>query len=136
MHDEDNAIGLNVQNPKQQSFKAFGDKRLLSPDDSTNLAACTSAVSASAHEIYDAWHTGQVPAAYAAWQFAPTLASALDVEAQELKPLFVDGQVIGRRSNVLDRTDPNLTTDYQYWRTALECLTSGRWKYPQPRMSP
>lgn len=122
--------------PKQQQFKAFGDKRLLIPDESTNLAACNSTVTTSAGEIYDAWHTGQFPAQYTAWQFAPTLASALNVEAQILKPLFVDGQVIGWPSNILDCTDLSLTTEYQYWRTALECLTSGRWKYPQPDMSP
>ena len=39
MHDEDNAISLNVEKLQNQKFKAYGDKRLLSLDNATSLAA-------------------------------------------------------------------------------------------------
>ena len=43
MHDEDNAIGLNVENPRGEKFRAFGDKRLLNPGSQTGLKACQNA---------------------------------------------------------------------------------------------
>ena len=134
MHDEDNAISLNVENLQNQKFKAYGDKRLLSPDNATSLAACKSAVTASAAEIYEAWHTGEAPMDFKAWHFAPMLESALDAAAQELKPLFIDKNGVQRRSDIRDRRDSSLTTDFWYWSTALDCKSSGRWKYPQPKM--
>lgn len=78
MHDEDNAIGLHVQNPRGESWTAYGDMRLRDKValDSSNM--CHAALQTSVDEIYAAWKIHQVPdpAAYAALSFAPTLASA------------------------------------------------------------
>lgn len=136
MHDEDNAIGLTVHNPHGKHFKAFGDKRLLSADNADNLEQCKHALGASSAEIYKAWHSGSVPHEFGAWKFAPTLESALNSDAQQLKPLFVDGEVVQRRSDIRNRRDSNLTTDYWFWSTAADCQVSGRWKFPQPKMDP
>ena len=51
MHDENNAIGLNGENPRGEKFRAFGDKRLLSPGNQTGLNACQSALAVSAGEV-------------------------------------------------------------------------------------
>ena len=136
MHDEDNAIGLMVHNPHGKHFKAFGDKRLLSADNADNLGMCKQALEASSAEIYKAWHSGSAQQEFSAWKLAPKLESALDTKAQQLKPLFVDGEVVHRRSIIEDRRDSKLTTDYWFWSTAGACAASGRWEYPQPKMDP
>ena len=137
MHDEDNAIGLMVHNAHGKHFKAFGDKRLLSADNADNLDMCKRALEASSAEIYKTWHSGNAPFEFSAWKFAPKLESALDAKAQQLKPLFVNGEdQPSRRLNIGDRRDSKLTTDYWWWSTALACESSGRWTYPQPKMDP
>ena len=136
MHDEDNAIGLTVDTPRGKHFKVFGDKRLLSPDNADNLTECKLALEASAAEIYKAWHDKSSPQEFGALKYAPTLESALKVEAQQLKPLFVDGKDVPRRSNISNRRDSTLTTNYTFLTTAADCWNSGRWKYPQPKMDP
>ena len=136
MHDEDNAIGLNVSTRKGKHFKAFGDKRLLSPANAENLAECKLALEASSAEIYNAWHSKTLPQEFSAWDYAPTLESALNVEAQQLKPLFVDGKDVPRRSDISNRRDTTMTTSYAFVTTAVKCSSSGRWDYPQPKMDP
>lgn len=81
MHDEDNAIGLSVQNPAGQTWMAYGDKCALDTANADNLQRCLRAVQASANEIYTAWQTKTLPQTYAAWNKAPTLQSALQPRA-------------------------------------------------------
>ena len=128
MHDEDNAIGLHVQNPRGESWTAYGDKRLLDKValDSSNM--CHAALQTSVDEIYAAWKIHQVPdpAAYAALSFAPTLASAQG--QQELMPLFRADDY--RRKDDSNRRDTDYTIDYTYPTTLADMEFSGRWKYP------
>lgn len=89
MHDEGCAIGLQVRNAVSDAgFTPFGDKRLFSKSNSTNLDNCLKAVKISASEVYEAWNTGTAPT-FKALNYTPTLASARDESKQQLKPLFV-----------------------------------------------
>lgn len=131
MHDEDNAIGLDVVNPQGDSWHAYGDKRLLDTADTKNAELAHLAVQTSADEIYKAWTTGQVPSAdnYGAWQYAPTLESAA-AQTQALQPLFLNGSPVSRRADITKRRDVQRTTDYWYGTTAALCAKSGLWTYP------
>ncbi|KAF8330643.1 hypothetical protein F5887DRAFT_974995 [Amanita rubescens] len=131
MHDEDNAIGLNVTNPNGDKWMAYGDKRALDEVDKKNLDLCVQAVQASADEIYKAFSTRIAPKSsnYAAWNYAPTLLSAAGPQA--LAPLFelIKGE-LERRRVITHRRIWDFTTDYWFWATALECKLSGLWNYP------
>lgn len=128
MHDEDNAIGISVKNPAGESWMMYGDKRALDRVDSDNKTRCVNSVQASADEIYKAYQTKQAPspAEYQAWSYAPTLESARD--HQKLATLFTFKQE--RRREIKNRSQWTFKTDWWYWSTALECKTSGFWKYP------
>ena len=128
MHDEDNAIGLRVQNPAGQTWTAYGDKRALDKADEDNRSRCTTAVQASADEIYEAWRSRVAPTIdqYKAWTHAPTLASARG--AQELVPLFADWG--GRRAEIAWRRKRTFTESWWFATTAAACWNSGWWNYP------
>ena len=134
MHDEDNAIGLNVENPRGEKFRAFGDKRLLSPGNQTGLKACQNALAVSAGEVYEAWLNKKVPPECGVWKYAPTLARSADMAKQELKPLFLNQSVPPIRKDIGNRRDDPQTLDYTFLRAALECKLNGRWNHPQPKM--
>ncbi|KAL9034607.1 MAG: hypothetical protein Q9214_006971 [Letrouitia sp. 1 TL-2023] len=137
MHDEDSAIGLYVQNPQGIEFRMYGDRRLLSPGGETNVASCQQALQASSDEIYKAWHEQINPTEFRAWQYAPTLESASNLSAQELKPLFVvEEGVVKRRSDIENRRDTALTRFWTFAGTVSNCELSGRWTWPQPKMDP
>ena len=128
MHDEDNAIGLSVKNPRGQSWTMYGDKRALDKVDDTNKELCVDAVQASADEIYNAYQTKRAPspADYQAWTYAPTLESARG--QQTLAPLFTfEG---ARREDIKKRRLWKFTTDYWFSTTAALCKISGLWNYP------
>jgi len=135
MHDEDCALGLQVVNPRGESWMAFGDGRLSDKADEDNKARCLSALRASVAEVFTAWRTKKLPdMPYAAWQEAPTLESAR-AETQALAPLFtMDGEV---REVIKDRTvwkhqNKPLGELEVAWYTkiAAECHGSGLWKHP------
>jgi hypothetical protein len=131
MHDEDNAIGLDVVDPQGSTWKMFGDKRLLDPTDDENKARCQKAVQVSADEIFNAWLTQTAPPVdtYQAWLYAPTLASAR-ATTQDLAPLFTFEQTPRRRVDVANRRQWNYTLDYWYLTTYTLCMVSGLWNYP------
>ena len=131
MHDEDNAIGLKVVNPKGFSWRMYGDKRLLDEVDRDNRNLAVKAIQASADEIYQAWSTGKMPASdtYQAWQYAPTLESAR-ANTQKLAPLFTFEDKPRRRADITKRRTWEFTSSYWYWSTIAECIKSGLWKYP------
>ena len=162
MHDEDNAIGLQVSNPSGCTWHCYGDERLLSPVGKDNLDMCHAALCASVKEIYDAYcccrqekpeecGKEKEPEAllnpakeeeeeeeftgYAAWAFAPILSAVRQPQNQTLKPLFVlkAGQ-IKRRADIADRRDQRYTTHFWYSSTVVECYDSGLWDWLQPRM--
>ncbi|KEP48958.1 phosphatidylcholine-hydrolyzing phospholipase C [Rhizoctonia solani 123E] len=133
MHDEDNAIGLSVNNSLGQSWTCYGDKRALDVEDEENLKYCVAAVQASADEVYTAYisKTTPEPSSYKAWTIAPTLESALG--PQTLAPLFKyqdNMKDIDRRDVIENRRLHNLTSSWWYASTALKCKTDGWWKYP------
>ena len=61
MHDEDNAIGLDVVDSQGAKWKMYGDKRLLDSEDDENRKRCQAAVQTSANEIFAAWKSGTMP---------------------------------------------------------------------------
>ncbi|GJE96729.1 fungal fucose-specific lectin-domain-containing protein [Phanerochaete sordida] len=129
MHDEDNAIGLKVNDPMGEQWTAYGDKRALDKVAADNLKRCVSAVQLSANEVYDAYKSGKVIPAeeYRAWTKAPTLASAQSA-TQVLAPLFTAaGQ---RRKDIKNRRSWEFTSDWWFWTTVSLCKASGRWNYP------
>ena len=128
MHDEDNAIGLIVQNPGGDTWNIYGDKRALDEVDADNLKRCVAAVQASADEVWAAFWTGVVPdpSEYKAWTFAPTLDSARG--HQVLSTLFTFE--LGRRQDITQRREWAFTTNWWFWSTALDCKLSGWWNYP------
>ncbi|KAI1171066.1 hypothetical protein F4777DRAFT_566875 [Nemania sp. FL0916] len=131
MHDEDNAIGLQVSNPAGQSWTMYGDKRLLDDVDQQNNILALEAIQASADEIFTAWQTGTVPdiGSFAAWNLACTLDSARST-TQALAPLFMFGDGPPRRADIDERRVWEFTTSYTFATTVLSCSTSGLWSYP------
>ena len=129
MHDEDNAIGLQVSDPSGEGWKCYGDKRALDEANELNLKRCVAAVQASADEIYVAYSTGEAPApsAYAAWKIAPTLESARSPE-QELVELFTSD--MKRRQDIAQRRLRKFTDEWEYVTTYVACKTSGYWHHP------
>jgi hypothetical protein len=131
MHDEDNALGLHVTNPNNESWQMYGDKRLLSDVDKTNMTYCLAAVQASADEVYEAWKTGTIPPveSFQAWKHAPTLESARS-DTQLVAPLFNFDNPPKRRADITQRCTSKYTLNYWYWSTLILIEKSGLWKYP------
>jgi len=131
MHDEDNAIGLDVVDPQGAKWKMYGDKRLLDSEDDENRKRCQAAVQTSANEIFAAWKSGTIPPteSYGAWQYAPTLESAR-ANTQELAPLFTFEDPPQRRADIKERRKWSFTSNYWYATTYAWCIASGLWKYP------
>lgn len=136
MHDEDSAIGLDVANTAGETWKCYGDKRMLDTEDSENKRRCILALKQSTEEIMEAYNNRRVPDKVGlVWDIAPTLESACDQSKQELSPLFTpDGKV---RNDVKNRRDPSHSESgkFETWfgwfsKIALECQLSGRWDYP------
>jgi len=88
MHEEDNALGLQVENPEGKKWTAYGDSKLLDAVDRDNLARCHDALMASTKEVFDAWNSGQVPSAdsFGAWRHAPIIQTAFSEKNHA--PLF------------------------------------------------
>ena len=120
MHDEDNAIGLQVNDPAGESWKCYGGKRALDKANEPNLKHCVAAAQASADEIYVAYSTGKTssPSAYAAWEMAPTLESARSPE-QELAELFTSD--VKRRQDITQRRVRKFTDEWEYVTTYVAC---------------
>ena len=127
MHDEDCAIGLQVSNTAGESWKCYGDKRMLDKEDAENLKRCVAAVQASADEIYTAYKTKQAPPTYAAWGIAPTLESARSPDQALAKLFTFDSE---KRKDIKKRRVWQFKTNWWFWSTAAECEASGWWKYP------
>ena len=75
MHDEDGELGLWVESPSGEKWKAFGDGRLPGRDDtqkatSTTLHQCRKALQQSVKEVHDAYASKQViqQPEFAVWQ--------------------------------------------------------------------
>lgn len=128
MHDEDNAIGLAVESPSGAKWIMYGDKRFHDQVNKDNKTYCQRAVQASADEIYECWKSKKVPSisSFQAWTYAPTLASARG--NQLLAPLFRFDKT--RRDDIKKRKVWKFTSLYTYVTSAIQCQTSGLWKYP------
>lgn len=131
MHDEDNAIGLDVSNLNGDQWRMFGDKRLFDKVSKQNLDLCKLAVQASADEIWSVWKTKVVPdvSEYKAREFWPDLKVARSEGGQELAALFPFSNGT-RRAKLLDRRTHAWT---KYWTAAGtydEAIRSGWWTYP------
>ncbi|WP_440107738.1 hypothetical protein [Acidovorax sp. BL-A-41-H1] len=115
MHDEDSYHGLTVRNARGETWRAYGDKKLLDHGDEENLRRVVAAVQASAGEIWNAFASGQLPERYAALACTPDLAALQDRHsAANLSPLFTaetGGQVL-RRKDVVDLASRDWTHDW------------------------
>lgn len=136
MHDEDCALGLQVTDQNNDSWTAYGDRRLLDKVDHDNLRRCMLAVQASANEVYLAWKTKKVPdpSKFKAWRIMPGKASAV-ATSQPLSPLFLLGPSgtyddLQRRANIDDRRTWKHTTDWWAATTWNLLKNNKRWDYP------
>ncbi|KAH0598394.1 hypothetical protein MHUMG1_03692 [Metarhizium humberi] len=134
MHDEDCALGLKVAN-KNNSWQAYGDKRLLDSVNEQNLLQCQSAMLISAQEVYSAWKDRRkIPASdFEVWKTVPTKESAMGM--QIVAPLFKLGPSgkwhdLTRRSSLKNRRKWDFTTGWTTAGTLAEKYASGLWKYP------
>ncbi|RHZ46473.1 uncharacterized protein CDV56_103736 [Aspergillus thermomutatus] len=128
MHDEDNAIGLQVSNPHGETWTAYGDKKLLTGDDAENQKRCHQALMASADEVYDAW-TSRKPTPiglFKAWNHAPTLQSAQ--AKQEHEPLFNPKAQV--RTPFEDRRSTNYTSVFNWVGLYMKFRESPVFKEP------
>ncbi|KAI0882908.1 uncharacterized protein GGS22DRAFT_195632 [Annulohypoxylon maeteangense] len=127
MHDEDNAIGLSVKNPKGETWTAYGDKRCLVWENEENKKRCLRSLQVSAREIYSAWSSKTKPSKpnYGAWVHAPTLESARG--EQTLAPLIKDEK---RRTEIKNRRSWDFTANWTFLGTVLKCYYDGWWNYP------
>lgn len=125
MHREDNQAGLHVKNPRGKSWRAYGDSALFRPENSENLARCRDALAASVNEVYEAWDKKTIPgvSSFRAWQYAPTLESALDPINHP--PMFnKEGYP---RTELLDKSCKTYKSPHGLWTyltTAIHLLTS------------
>jgi hypothetical protein len=93
MHGKDEEIGLWVESPSGNRWKAFGDSRLPGKDlthkaTSTNLDRCYRALQQSVQEVHDAYSSKRVipPSQFAAWQHAPVI-EKISSNTNNLNPL-------------------------------------------------
>jgi hypothetical protein len=143
MHDEDSALGLQVENAKGEKWTCYGDSYLFDPGSTVkdgNKDRCLFAVQTSADEIYEAWDKQDAidPANYGALKLVPTVESANG--PQPVAPLFrIKDGVLQRRGKYLlgvsDRTNWSSwadTTDltFSYTATLAAMQVSGKWSYP------
>lgn len=131
MHDEDNALGLEVENLLGETWKMYGDKKLLNFENQANLAKCHSALMASTQEVFAAWSTGTVPplGTYAAWTHAPVLSSAFSEKNHA--PLFNDKGY--PRDRIEDRQCREYKGKWGFWSypsLALQLKFSDAFKEP------
>ena len=88
MHDEDNAVGLNVKNARGATWRAYGDKWLFSKNNEANYKNAVDFVKASITELATAFFTGAVPTDLKSSTSAYSLLPDLDTSAQTHPPLF------------------------------------------------
>ncbi|KAI9715405.1 MAG: hypothetical protein M1828_000865 [Chrysothrix sp. TS-e1954] len=111
MHDEDNALGIHVENRDGKKWTIYGDKKLLDECSQEHRALCNVALMASTEEIHNAWTSGVVPDAntFAAWKFMPIINSAFS--DQNHAPLFND------KGHPRKDVDDRWRRDYKGWWT-------------------
>ena len=61
MHNEENAVGLNVTNARGDSWKSYGDARLFESYNKKTREITIEALKIVINEVYSAFTTGQVP---------------------------------------------------------------------------
>ena len=104
MHEEDGDLGLWVESPSGEKWKAFGDGRLPGQEGtgkstSTNIDQCRKALRQSIQEVHDAFRTKHAiqPSEFAAWQHAPVLGSVSRHPENHAPLLKVEGGKIYKR---------------------------------------
>jgi hypothetical protein len=122
MHNEDNELGLAVHNPAGESWRAYGDKRLLDKVNSDNMNRLHNALMESVNEVFQAWKSHHIPneRTFGAWKHAPTIASAFD--AVNHSPLFNAQGLV--RSSKEDRFNQKYET-FISWASCLGWLKIG-----------
>ncbi|KAI8623564.1 hypothetical protein F5Y19DRAFT_371826 [Xylariaceae sp. FL1651] len=127
MHEEDGELGLWVESPCGDKWKAYGDGRLNGIDTtdkatSTNISQCRKALQQSVKEVYDAYTSKQVigPSQFAAWQHAPIM-DKISLDKENHSPLVkIEGgklfsRVYGPKTVMYEET-----SDYVSWISFYE----------------
>jgi hypothetical protein len=117
MHDEDCYFGLQVKSVSDPGgWTAYGDKRLLDPENAANLAQVLAAIRLSAAEVWTAYSTKAVPASGVPVLIPDLGAVSVPTNAANPSPLFIATQSgTQRRTNPADRFDYSWTDDW--WGT-------------------
>lgn len=118
MHDEDCKNGLKVHNAAGETWRAYGDKRLLDSVSGDNRRIVVKATQASAKDVWLSYESGR-PGGYSALQFTPDLVRVLDVRSKEnFSPLFrMQDGITARRNDIEKLDDYSWTTDWWGWST-------------------
>lgn len=149
MHDEDSALGLEVENLEGEHWTCYGDDYLFDKVGNDTLRLCVNAIQRSVDEVYEAFSSRKVKdqTDFGALKLAPTIESANG--KQRLAPLFkvdASGKVLRRGTDLqkrtwgglpipgvyeVKRTDWNDYTDeFWYATTWIQCKASGAWEWP------
>ncbi|KJZ78429.1 hypothetical protein HIM_02467 [Hirsutella minnesotensis 3608] len=135
MHDEDSALGLEVENIRGDKWKAYGDSYRLDKVNARNLELCEEAVAKSIQEVFEAWEKGTdvKDDDFGALRIAPTLMSA-NRESQALAPLFSPPDWpfdrLHRRATIAERGVHRYTNTWWLGQTLWAIQLSGMWNYP------
>lgn len=122
MHEEDGELGLWVESPSGEKWKAFGDGRLPGKDTTngattSNLDQCRKALQASINEVHDTHSSGQIiqTSQFTAWQHAPII-ERISPNPDNHSPLVkVEGGKLFRRVNGPKSQKYEETSEFTAW---------------------
>ena len=118
MHDEDSAYGLQVRNARGNSWKAYGDKRLLDTVNQANLQMVQAALQVSVDEVWAAYQNGRIGTNQALTYVADLTQVSQPPNTGNPSPLFIpSAHSTGRRTHPANRFDYSWTTNWWGWST-------------------
>lgn len=122
MHDEDSYHGLTVQNASGETWKAFGDKRLLDTESARNLKIVVQATQRSADGVWNAYKTGNTDGPDTALDLIPQLTSITTPPNDY--PLFkeIPPKRLVRRKNLNNPMDKEIIEDWTAWDTYYDLV--------------
>ncbi len=118
MHDEDNALGLTVQNARGDRWRAFGDQHFHADEHAQGRALAREAVARSTAEVWAAFDASEEPA-FDALKIVPDITTAIQ-STENHAPLFVvERGVLERRVRLADASCREHTADFNGVATLL-----------------
>ena len=109
-HEKDGSEGLNVENSKGESWRAFGDGNFFTPKNADNKAKAIEATQASVNEVYEAYRNPDLLIPSAIHEFIPRPTSCNRLPIYSIEKTSVDKLSLlilrdGKKINIESRTD-------------------------------